>query len=87
MLDDVKKQFGELEQKAKKLEAFLKIEDKKKKIAGLQKETSDPALWSDNVRAKKLLQELSNLEKEVKEWEVLSSDLKELEGLLDLAKE
>ncbi|MBI5698956.1 peptide chain release factor 2 [Candidatus Saganbacteria bacterium] len=87
MLDDIKKQFAELEQKAGKLETFLKIDDKKKKIGGLQKETSDPALWSDNARAKKLLQELSTLEKEVKEWEMLSSDIKELAGLLDLAKD
>jgi peptide chain release factor 2 len=87
MLDDVKKQFGELEQKAKKLETFLKIGEKKGKIADLQKGTSDPNLWSDNVRAKKLLQELSMIEKEVKEWQVLSSDIKELAGLLDLAKE
>lgn len=87
MLDDVKKQFGGLEEKAKKLEVFLKIGDKKEKIAELQKATSDPALWSDNVRAKKLLQELSTIEKEVKEWEVLSADIKELQGLLDLAKD
>ncbi|MFA4906360.1 MAG: peptide chain release factor 2 [Candidatus Margulisiibacteriota bacterium] len=87
MLDDVKKHFGELAGKAEKLSVFLKIGDKKIKIADLQKQTSDPALWSDNARAKKLLQELSNLEKEVKEWEVLSADIKELQGLLELAKE
>ena len=87
MLDDLKREASALKEKIKKIGGYLKVEEKKKKIGGLQPETQDPKLWEDPNRAKRLLRELKGLEKEVSEWEGTRSRLEDLCALLEMAKE
>ena len=87
MLDELKRETSGLDEKIKKIGDYLKIEEKKKRIGGLQSETQDPKLWEDPDRAKRLLRELKGVEKEVSEWEGARSRLEDLCALLEMAKE
>jgi len=60
---------------------LLKIEEKQKKIAEIQKEMNEPSFWGNPAEAGQKTQEMSNLQKLVTEWETAESvdQLKELE--------
>jgi len=87
MLDELKVQIGELKEKARDLANILRVQDKKNKLGELEKEVSDPKLWADQDRAKRLLQEKKALEKEVSTWEELVNGTEDLATLVDMAKE
>lgn len=87
MLDELKREAPQLKQKVLKIGEYLKIEDKRKKIAQLQSQTQDPKLWEDSDRAKKLLRELKGLERGVAEWEGLRAKIEDLTDLLEMAKD
>ena len=87
MLDEIKTEITRLVDKAKDLGNILKIQEKKKTLGGLEKETEDPKLWQNQERAKKLLQEKKGLEKEISTWEELSNGVEDLKTLVEMAKE
>lgn len=60
---------------------------KEKRIDALEKDSSEPALWKDQNKAKKTLSELSELKISVDSVKALQGKLKELEGLVELANE
>jgi peptide chain release factor 2 len=87
VLNELKAKIEELKHKAVDLGGLLKIQDKKKKLGELEKESADPKLWENQARAKKLMQEKKGLEKEVGSWEELLNGVEDLGALADLAKE
>ncbi len=87
MLEELKSEIGSLKGKAKELGNILKIQDKKKRLGELEKEVSDPKLWENPARAKKLMQEKKGLEKETAGWEELINGVEDLETLAEVAKD
>jgi peptide chain release factor 2 len=45
------------------------VDGKRSRLTELAERTEDPALWSDPVAAKKVMQEKSRLEREVDQWD------------------
>jgi len=74
-------------ERVQKLLDKVNLEEKKKRILELQKESEAPAFWQDHQVAGEKMKELSNLQKEVEELELLSlwieeGELAEAEKLL-----
>ncbi len=59
-----------------KLEDILKLSEKRKKVSELAKISSDPELWENKEKAKRIMQELSDLTKELDEVDRLRESLK-----------
>jgi len=62
-------------QKSKK---YLERQGVYKRIKELESESEKPDFWKDSQKAAKIMQELSDLQKEVKEWEDLEKDILEV---------
>jgi peptide chain release factor 2 len=87
MLDELKVEISELKHKADDLGNILKIQDKKKSLGELEKQSADPKLWENQQRAKGLLQEKKGLEKEISTWEELLNGTEDLTTLVEMAKD
>jgi len=87
MLDELKSEINTLKEKTSELANILNIQDKKKKLGDLEKEVADPNLWSDQSRAKKIMQDKKGLEKELGTYEELVNGTEDLQTLLEMAKE
>jgi len=59
-MDELKKRYQDLVLK-------LNIEEKKRQISQIEAESADPAFWQDNQKAAKKMQELADLQRELKE--------------------
>lgn len=59
-----------------KLEDILKLNEKRKRVSELAKISSDPELWENQEKAKRIMQELSDLTKELDEVDRLRESLK-----------
>jgi len=62
-------------------------DNKKKKIAELQKMTTEPDFWDDNIKAQSILKELNDLKQWINDWEELNEKNNDLLVLFELAKE
>jgi peptide chain release factor 2 len=87
MLDEIKNAGSGLKGKAQDLGKILRIQDKKKRLGEVENQVSDPKLWEDQSRAKKLLQEKKALEKEIVTWEEVLNGTEDLMTLAEMAKE
>lgn len=67
----------ELKQKVQELKEKLKIEEKRKKIREIEAASLKPDFWSDHLQAANLMKELSALQKEVEDLELLDLYLQE----------
>ncbi|MFC1511553.1 peptide chain release factor 2, partial [Candidatus Margulisiibacteriota bacterium] len=85
--DDLKQEIKQLKSKTQDLDKLLKIQDKKKELGELEKQSADPALWKDQNRAKKVMQDKKYLEKEIRDWETVLNGLEDAETLIDMATE
>lgn len=62
----------------------------RERIVEITKATQEPDFWDDQERAQRLSKELSDLQKEVEEWENIERDCRELLGLyptIDIEKD
>lgn len=75
--------MDELIDRLTKLKESINLPEKIKRIEILEIEVADPNLWSDQDKARKITQELSNLKKEIKEIEELSETLEILKEIPD----
>lgn len=73
----------DLIERFEKLKESLKLSEKKKRIGVLEAESADPNLWNDRDKAKKLMQELADLRREIEEIEELTQTLAILKDLPD----
>src|SRR3989339_265467 len=85
--EELKEQLAVLKQKSLELEKVLSIDEKKKSLGEIETRSADPNLWADQERARKLMQEKSLLEKEIKQWEALRDRVDEQLLLLEMASE
>jgi peptide chain release factor 2 len=81
--DDIKP----LKRKVSLLKKKLDLDSLDQSLRGLQKQSQDPNLWSDQTKAKKVLAELSGLEETMSSVKSLDEKILELSGLLDLFTE
>ena len=69
----------------KKLGGLFDIDKKKENLINLEKEMSDEHFWDNQVQANKICQDVSNLKKEINEYDSLLSEAKDLIELLDIS--
>ncbi len=67
-----------------KLQEKLGIEETRKEVAGLEKETEQDGFWNDSTRAQEISQKLAGLKQELENTESLLSKAKELSELEDM---
>ncbi len=75
-----------LKEEYEKLRRFARIEDKRKKLAELEKKREDPDIWKDLERARRINIEYKNLSDEIREYEEMDEKLQyllELEEMKD----
>ena len=82
-MQDLKERINDLFASFQKVKEAFNLIEKKKKVDILETESSDPNLWSNQEKAKKVLQELSGLKKELSEVEDLTSTISTLKELSD----
>ncbi|MEA3493402.1 MAG: peptide chain release factor 2 [Candidatus Margulisiibacteriota bacterium] len=87
LLDEIRSEINTLKQKGDELGSILKIENKKKELGKLDQEASDPKLWENGERAKKLLQDKKILERELNSFEELKNGVEDLSTLIEMAKD
>jgi peptide chain release factor 2 len=83
-MNDLNQKIKDLSRTFDGIKESLTLPKKKKRLEELQKKSQEPNLWDDQGRARNTMQELSDLEGEVKEIESLS---KEISVLKELAEE
>lgn len=87
MLPELKKDLEQLKGSIAKIEQYLAIGPKRKRIGELQLNSQSPDLWKDSDKAKLLLQEMKNLEKSVKSFEEIKYAFDDLNELTEMAEE
>ncbi|MFA6447759.1 MAG: peptide chain release factor 2 [Patescibacteria group bacterium] len=85
MLDDLKQQLASLRARLDTAWQALDLTARKEEIGALEAETSASDFWSDQERARREMQKLSDLKKEYDEWSGLRTDILELEELLEIS--
>ncbi len=68
-------------------EAYLSIVDNRERFAVLEAEISDPALWDDQDRAKRLNTEYANIRDDLGVFDALTDQLADVEALHELARD
>lgn len=63
------------------------LDKKEEELHDLQKKTTAPNFWDDNVAAQKLMQEISRRKEWVDAWQSLKKKLEDAEALIELAEE
>jgi len=81
-MQELKTRLQELVSVFEKIKVSLDPSPKKQKIIELTAQTMDPDFWSDQNRAKAVMQEIGDLKKEVESIESLEKDVK---AVVDLA--
>lgn len=79
--------MNEIKERAEKLVAKLQIDEKRKQIRELEAESTHANFWQDHQNAAKKMKELSDMQKEIEEIELIQmlieeGDLEEAEKLL-----
>lgn len=85
-MSDVKEKVEELVSRFGKILEVFDLKEKKKYLKSLEEKSQDPKLWDDQENARKVMQNFSDLQKEIEEIEETGSSLEILKELND-AKE
>ncbi|MCD8484689.1 peptide chain release factor 2 [Candidatus Woesebacteria bacterium] len=83
----MREQWQEAEQKANELRESVDTVAKEAEIARLQNLTLDPAFWNDQVKAKKINQDLSSLQQELERIQEQAQLLEDIAAYIDLVSE
>ena len=86
-MQELQKRLEVLREEFLKVYEKLKIVDKLKKIAKLEKEVAEPDIWKDVEKATEKNQELARLNDETQPWELLKTQIDDLDELLKLSDE
>src|SRR3972149_2397884 len=82
-MHDIRQKATELSERLNKLKEALGLPEKKKKVEILETEAASPNLWDDADKAKKVMQELSDIKKSLEEVEELTVTISTLKELSD----
>ncbi len=86
-MDEIKKEIKKLEKRIDKLEATINVPEKEKQVRELEAESMKSNFWSDVIKAKKTMQKISDLQKEVAEFKELREKIIDLKQLSSLAED
>ncbi|MFA5186031.1 MAG: peptide chain release factor 2 [Patescibacteria group bacterium] len=86
MIQDQLNRIAELRAKTEEAWKVLELDAVREEIAALEVESSAPDFWSDQERARRESQKLSDLKKDVDMWSGLRADLMDLQEMAELAK-
>ena len=86
-LEQYKTELGTKEQALKDLGASLDIENKKKRIAELDRMMEEPDFWADPEKAKQLSTEDKHLKDDLKTYTDLQQSYEDIGALIDMAEE
>ncbi len=86
MIQDQLNRIAELRAKTEEAWRVLELDAVREEIAALEVESSAPDFWSDQERARRESQKLSDLKKDVDMWSGLRADLMDLQEMAELAK-
>lgn len=78
---ELKRKIEELRERFEAFKEHLGISEKEKRVKVLESESLDPNLWSDQEKARKTMQELSDIRAELKEIVDIDETLEVLETL------
>lgn len=82
-MQNLKSKIEELLKSFENLKDSLKFEEKKLKLKELGVASNNPDLWENSDKAKRLMQEVGSLKKEIEEIEEIEESLTVLKGLVD----
>lgn len=69
----------------KKLGGLFELDKKKDNLSNLEKKMSDVNFWDDQISANKVCQDVSNLKKEINEYESFINEINDLKELNELS--
>jgi peptide chain release factor 2 len=84
---DFSDDLAELRRRIAGAQSYLKIDDARVRVAELEVEVSEPDLWDDQDRAKRVNSELAQLNEDVALVDQLEGTVSDLETLAELARE
>ena len=77
-MNDLNQKVKELAERIEKVKKNFNLEERKKKLLELEAASMDPNLWDDQEKARKLMQDLDTLKKEIDELEKLDGEVSTL---------
>ncbi|MEJ2348112.1 MAG: peptide chain release factor 2 [Patescibacteria group bacterium] len=83
-MQDIKKRIKDISTEYKRILKTINLKEKEDLLSKLEAESTDPNLWDDQEKARKLMQELGDLKQEIEEINDLGKEVATLE---DFAKE
>ncbi|KKQ43259.1 MAG: Peptide chain release factor 2 [Microgenomates group bacterium GW2011_GWC1_37_8] len=83
-MHDLNQRVQELHRRLENIKKYFNIEDKKKDLSGLEAKSMDPNLWDDQENARRLMQNLDFLKKEIEDYKSMDE---EVAALLSLSQE
>ena len=86
-LDQYKYELGQKEQALRDLGASLDLDNKKKRIAELDRMMEEPDFWTDPEKANQYYTEDRRLKDEVKSYEELAQSYDDIGALIEMAEE
>lgn len=84
---DFTQDIRELQRRISEAETYLAIAENRERFAVLEAEISDPALWDDQDRAKKLNAEYAKIKDDLSTFDDLTNNVGDVEVLHELARE
>ncbi|MEW6228711.1 MAG: peptide chain release factor 2 [Bacillota bacterium] len=87
MLAELRPTLEELRSRVEEMRVYLEVEERKSRLAELEKQVSEPGFWDDRDAAQKVLQQISQLKADVERWEKIRAEAEDLEVLLELGLE
>ncbi len=84
---DFTSDLREVKRRLDEAEHYLNVTDNRERFAVLEAEVSDPTLWDDQERAKKLNAEYANIRDDLATFDTLGAQLADVEVLHELARD
>ena len=81
-MHDLKQRISDLLGRVENIKQNFGLDEKKKKLAELEAASMDSNLWDDQEKARKLMQDLDVLKKEIDEMEKIDGEIFVLAGLV-----
>lgn len=83
-MSDLKSQLVELQERFEKAYFLVNLPEIKSEIIEKENQMTQPDFWQDQQRAKQIAQELSDLKREVTQWEDFKKQLSDMSEILEL---
>ncbi|MFH1387351.1 MAG: peptide chain release factor 2 [bacterium] len=85
--EELRGEVTELGVRSREVGNLLDVPGKQKRLEELENEVADPKLWENQEKAKRLLQEKKNLDKELEIWAALKAGVEDVSALVEMAGE